>query len=84
MFFCRGAHDPAEQARQKAWEVEELKRREEEVVNRITSETLQVLSVSQAIVCVSRCYPLPTSHFNEQIDGDSSGSGWLKVEQMID
>ena len=41
-FVSRGAHDPVEQARQRARELEELRRREDEAVERLTSEALQV------------------------------------------
>lgn len=37
------AHDPAEKARERASEQEELRRREEEVVSRLCSEALQLV-----------------------------------------
>ena len=45
IFIFRGAHDPVEQARQRARELEELRRREDEAVERLTSEALQVYIV---------------------------------------
>lgn len=38
----RGAHDPQEQAREKAMELEDLRRREQEAVDRLANEALQV------------------------------------------
>lgn len=41
----RGAHDPQEQAREKARELEDLRRREDEAVDRLANEALQVQQV---------------------------------------
>ncbi|CAN0055320.1 unnamed protein product [Pylaiella littoralis] len=85
----RGAHDPQEQAREKAREMEELRRREEEAVERLANQAMQHVmgSVADGLVDHFTSEAIKEKMAEERNSGLATGSGEfgadLWVESMV-
>ncbi|CAM9497928.1 unnamed protein product, partial [Scytosiphon promiscuus] len=85
----KGAHDPQEQAREKAREMEDLWRREEEAVDRLANEAMQhvMASVADGLIDQFTSEAIKEKMAEERNSGRASGSGEfgadLWVESMV-
>ncbi|CAM9936690.1 unnamed protein product, partial [Ectocarpus fasciculatus] len=82
----KGAHDPEEQAREKARELEDLRRREEEAVERLANEALQHVMAAVADELIDRFTyeAIKEKMAEERNSGRASGTGELGADLWVE
>lgn len=77
-----GAHDPKEQAREKARELEDLRRREDEAVERLANEALQVGTLAPLLLLLRRGARRMLGLFSDRIAVNERQTQWSTSRRM--